>query len=35
QAVQVDKTLYISGSIGIDPKSGNFVGSTVSDQARQ
>jgi len=35
QAVQVDKTLYISGSIGIDPKSGSFVGSTVSDQARQ
>ncbi len=35
QGVQVGQTLYLSGSIGLDPKSGQFVGEGVQDQARQ
>ncbi len=35
QAVQVGQTLYLSGSIGLDPKTGQFVGEGVQEQARQ
>ncbi|CAF0868365.1 unnamed protein product [Didymodactylos carnosus] len=35
QGVQVDRTLYVSGNIGVDPQTGNFAGSNVTDQARQ
>ncbi|CAF1539126.1 unnamed protein product, partial [Adineta steineri] len=35
QAVQVGQTLYLSGSIGLDPKTGQFAGDGVQEQARQ
>ena len=35
QAVQVGQTLYLSGSLGLDPKTGQFVGESVEEQARQ
>ncbi|CAF3312739.1 unnamed protein product [Rotaria socialis] len=35
QAVQVGQTLYLSGSIGLDPKTGQFAGDSVQEQARQ
>ena len=35
QAVQVGKTLYLSGALGLDPKTGQFAGETIQDQARQ
>ncbi|CAF0716381.1 unnamed protein product [Adineta steineri] len=35
QAVQVGQTLYLSGSIGLDPKTGQFAGDGVKEQARQ
>ena len=35
QAVQVGQTLYLSGSLGLDPKTGQFVGESVGEQARQ
>jgi len=35
QAVQVGHTLYLSGSIGLDPKTGQFAGDGVQEQARQ
>ncbi|UJR30043.1 hypothetical protein I4U23_017588 [Adineta vaga] len=35
QAVQVGHTLYLSGCIGLDPKTGQFAGEGVQDQARQ
>ncbi|MDR0687010.1 MAG: RidA family protein [Dysgonamonadaceae bacterium] len=36
QAVEVNNTLYISGQIPIDPKTGKFVSNTdVKEQARQ
>lgn len=35
QAVQVGHILYCSGVIPLDPKSGQIVGATVEDQARQ
>jgi 2-iminobutanoate/2-iminopropanoate deaminase len=35
QGVQVGQTLYLSGSIGVDPTTGQFAGDGVQDQARQ
>jgi enamine deaminase RidA (YjgF/YER057c/UK114 family) len=35
QAVQIGQTLYLSGSIGLDPKTGQFAGEGVREQARQ
>jgi enamine deaminase RidA (YjgF/YER057c/UK114 family) len=35
QAVQIGQTLYLSGSIGVDPKTGQFAGEGVQEQARQ
>ncbi|XP_064383486.1 2-iminobutanoate/2-iminopropanoate deaminase-like [Halichondria panicea] len=35
QAVLVNTTLYLSGQIGLDPKTGVFVSDNVDDQARQ
>ncbi|CAF3605777.1 unnamed protein product [Rotaria sp. Silwood1] len=35
QAVQVGHTLYMSGALGLDPKTGQFAGDTVQEQARQ
>lgn len=35
QAVQVDKTLYISGQLGIEPTSGALVQGGVAAQAKQ
>ena len=35
QAVQVGQTLYLSGCLGLDPKTGQFVGEGVQEQARQ
>jgi enamine deaminase RidA (YjgF/YER057c/UK114 family) len=35
QAVQVGNTLYLSGSIGLDPSTGQFAGDSVQEQARQ
>ena len=31
----IGQTLYLSGSIGLDPKTGQFAGDNVQDQARQ
>ncbi|CAF1130766.1 unnamed protein product [Adineta ricciae] len=35
QGVQVGQTLYLSGCLGLDPKTGQFVGEGVQEQARQ
>lgn len=35
QAVRAAKTLYVSGQIGVDPKTGDFAGPDVESQARQ
>jgi 2-iminobutanoate/2-iminopropanoate deaminase len=35
QAVKAGNTLYISGQLPIDPKTGNFSGDTISEQAKQ
>lgn len=35
QAVEINKTLYISGQIGIDPKTGKIVEGDIKDQTRQ
>ncbi|MDY5858655.1 MAG: RidA family protein [Porphyromonas sp.] len=35
QAVLVDKTLYASGQLGIDPATGDFVPGGVSEQTEQ
>jgi len=35
QAIQVDNTLYISGQIGVDPQTNEFVGETTTQQAHQ
>ncbi|MDR2424166.1 MAG: RidA family protein [Prevotellaceae bacterium] len=35
QAVEVNNTLYVSGQIPIDPKTGKFAGDDVKSQARQ
>lgn len=35
QGVLIGQTLYLSGSIGLDPKTGQFAGESVQDQTRQ
>lgn len=35
QAIKAGQTLYVSGQIPMDPKTGELVGGTVSDEARQ
>ncbi|CAF2925062.1 unnamed protein product [Rotaria sp. Silwood2] len=35
QGVVIGHTLYLSGSIGLDPKTGKFAGEGVQEQARQ
>ena len=35
QAVQAGQTLYLSGCLGLDPKTGQFVGDDVKEQSRQ
>ena len=35
QAVEINKTLYISGQLGIDPKTGKIVEGNIKDQTRQ
>ncbi|VDN57953.1 unnamed protein product [Dracunculus medinensis] len=35
QAVLINKTLYISGSLGLVPETGVFAGNNVKDQAEQ
>ena len=35
QAVKVGSTVYLSGIVGIDPKSNQLAGSTIQDQTRQ
>ena len=35
QAILVDKTLYASGQLGIDPQTGNFVAGGVKEQTEQ
>ena len=35
QAVLVDKTLYASGQLGIDPQTGDFVAGGVKEQTEQ
>jgi len=35
QAVEMNRTLYISGQIGIDPKTGKIVEGDIKDQTRQ
>lgn len=35
QAIRVDKTVYVSGQLGINPKSGKPEGDTFASQARQ
>jgi 2-iminobutanoate/2-iminopropanoate deaminase len=35
QAVKVGSTVYMSGIVGIDPKSNELAGSTIQEQTRQ
>jgi 2-iminobutanoate/2-iminopropanoate deaminase len=35
QAVKVGATLYVSGIVGIDPKTNQMAGSTIQEQTRQ
>lgn len=35
QAIKVGATIYVSGIVGTDPKTGQPVGSTVQEQTRQ
>lgn len=35
QAVLVDRTMYVSGQLGMDPASGQLVGGGVQAQTRQ
>ncbi|KAI6660400.1 hypothetical protein LOD99_13986 [Oopsacas minuta] len=35
KGIRVDKTLYVSGQIGLDPKTGEFSGEDVESQAKQ
>ncbi|VDM97571.1 unnamed protein product [Thelazia callipaeda] len=35
QAVQVDKILYISGSLGLVPETGDFAGASIKEQTEQ
>jgi 2-iminobutanoate/2-iminopropanoate deaminase len=35
QAIKVGSTLYMSGTVGIDPKMNQLAGSTIQEQTRQ
>jgi 2-iminobutanoate/2-iminopropanoate deaminase len=35
QAVKAGSTIYVSGTTGIDPKTGQMAGSTIQEQTRQ
>ena len=35
QAVKAGSTVYVSGIVGIDPKTGQMAGSTIQEQTRQ
>jgi 2-iminobutanoate/2-iminopropanoate deaminase len=35
QAVKVGSTVYLSGIVGVDPKTSQLAGSTINDQTRQ
>ena len=35
QAVKIGPTLYVSGIVGIDPKTNQLAGSTIQEQTRQ
>jgi 2-iminobutanoate/2-iminopropanoate deaminase len=35
QAIRVGSTVYLSGIVGIDPKTGQLAGSTIQEQTRQ
>ncbi len=35
QAVKIGTTIYVSGIVGIDPKTGQLAGSTIQEQTRQ
>ena len=35
QAVRAGNTLYVSGTAGIDPKTGQMAGATIQEQTRQ
>jgi 2-iminobutanoate/2-iminopropanoate deaminase len=35
QAIKVGSTIYVSGTVGIDPKTNQLVGSTIQEQTRQ
>jgi 2-iminobutanoate/2-iminopropanoate deaminase len=35
QAVRVGQTVYVSGTVGVDPKTGQMAGTTIQEQTRQ
>jgi 2-iminobutanoate/2-iminopropanoate deaminase len=35
QAIKVDSTIYLSGIVGIDPRTQRLAGTTIQEQARQ
>ncbi len=35
QAVKVGSTIYVSGIVGVDPKTNQLAGSTIQEQTRQ
>ena len=35
QGIKVGSTVYVSGIVGIDPKTGQLAGSTIQEQTRQ
>jgi len=35
QAVKVDATIYVSGIVGMDPKTNQLAGTTIQEQTRQ
>lgn len=35
QGVKVGSTIYVSGIVGVDPKTNQLVGSTIQEQSRQ
>ena len=35
QAVQAEKTIYVSGQLPVDPATGAFAGDTIQEQTRQ
>lgn len=35
QAIKVGSTIYVSGTVGIDPKTKQLAGSTIQEQTRQ